>query len=249
MSEGYIKLYRSLIASDFWRLEPFTKAQAWVDLIALTNYKPGKIPIKNGQIIGLSRGQCGYSLKGLAERWRWSRNKVKRFLEYLRDEEENITFEEIENRYIITVINYARFQDALEKPQEKVSKTDTLKGNKGKGFPDSADTKQSPKRTQEKERKEERENKFSLSIEEREILKNYLLQTRKKPIDDIDAYIRKLVDNGDYKVKLEKARQKFERQKQKEVISPPEEPEDPELTEQARARTRERINALKRVTK
>lgn len=71
----------------------------------------------------------------------------------------------------------------------------------------------------------ERDNKLSLSIEEREILKNYLLELnekRKNKIEDIDAYIRKLVENGDCLTKLEKAKKKLERQKAKDVIPPPE---------------------------
>lgn len=69
----------------------------------------------------------------------------------------------------------------------------------------------------------ERDNKLSLSIEEREILKKYLLelnQKRKSKIEDIDAYIRKLVENGDCLTKLDKAKKKLERQKAKENIPP-----------------------------
>ncbi len=67
----------------------------------------------------------------------------------------------------------------------------------------------------------ERDNKLSLSLEEREILKNYLLKTCRKKIDDMDAYIRKLIDNGDASLKLEKAKKRIQRQKEKENVSSP----------------------------
>ena len=62
---------------------------------------------------------------------------------------------------------------------------------------------------------------ISPSLEEREILKKYLIELnekRKNKIEDIDAYIRKLIENGDYLTKLEKAKKKLERQKAKENI-------------------------------
>lgn len=97
----------------------------------------------------------------------------------------------------------------------------------------------------------ERDNKLSLSIEEREILKKYLLelnQKRKNKIEDIDAYIRKLVENGDCLTKLEKAKKKLARQKAKEVIPPPEnfEPDAPEDIEKARAQARAKVTQIRK---
>lgn len=56
---------------------------------------------------------------------------------------------------------------------------------------------------------------ISLSIEERENLKKYLL-AKKKNIQDVDAYIRKLLDNGDITVILERAKKWQEKQQQKQ---------------------------------
>ena len=33
MSKGWIKLHRSMFDNDLWTAEPFTKGQAWIDLI------------------------------------------------------------------------------------------------------------------------------------------------------------------------------------------------------------------------
>lgn len=61
----------------------------------------------------------------------------------------------------------------------------------------------------------ERDNKLSLSIKERDFLKKYLSRKSGR-IENVDAYIRKLIDNGDISLILEKARKYVLRQKQKE---------------------------------
>lgn len=58
--------------------------------------------------------------------------------------------------------------------------------------------------------------KKNLSKNEREILKNYLLnKKRSKPIEDVDAYIALLVKNGDVSYILAKAKKWHEKQEQK----------------------------------
>lgn len=37
--EGWIKLHRKLSDNPLWTCEPFTKGQAWVDLILLANHE------------------------------------------------------------------------------------------------------------------------------------------------------------------------------------------------------------------
>ena len=110
MKSGWIKLYRQLADNDLWLLEPFTKGQAWVDLLLLANHKPALMTIKNGKIISLERGDCGISILGLADRWQWSREKVKRFLNTL-EREKQVSKKEVENRLIIKILNYDVFQD------------------------------------------------------------------------------------------------------------------------------------------
>ena len=76
---GYIAFSRSLFDDDLWLAEPFTRGQAWIDLIKLANYEPGYI-IKRGIRVDLERGDVGWSEVELAARWKWSRGKVRRFL-------------------------------------------------------------------------------------------------------------------------------------------------------------------------
>jgi len=48
----------------------------------LANHKPGWIR-KRGIKVNLNRGDIGYSERELAKRWKWSRNKVRRFMNEL----------------------------------------------------------------------------------------------------------------------------------------------------------------------
>jgi hypothetical protein len=56
-----------------------TRGQAWVDLLMLANHNEGFIRVR-GIRVPLSRGQVGWSEVKLAERWKWSRGKVRRYL-------------------------------------------------------------------------------------------------------------------------------------------------------------------------
>jgi len=110
INQGWAALSRAIRNSEIWQIKPFSKGQAWIDLILLANYKRGYITTKNGQIIEVERGQCGYSIVALAENWGWSRNKVIRFSLYLQDRK-MIQQKVIANHTIITICNYRYYQD------------------------------------------------------------------------------------------------------------------------------------------
>ena len=78
-SQGWIRLHRQIMETPEWLAEPFTRGQAWVDLLLLANHETGFIR-KRGILIAVDSGQVGYSEESLAERWQWSRGKVRRFL-------------------------------------------------------------------------------------------------------------------------------------------------------------------------
>jgi len=78
-SQGWIRLHRQIMETPEWLAEPFTRGQAWVDLLLLANHETGFIR-KRGILIAVDRGQVGYYEESLAERWQWSRGKVRRFL-------------------------------------------------------------------------------------------------------------------------------------------------------------------------
>lgn len=105
---GYIKLFRALAASEMWTKEPFTRGQAWVDLLMLANYAPGHLRVR-GNRIEVSRGQVGWSAEALAKRWMWSRGKVDRFLKELQIEQQ-IEQQKSFLSTVLTITNYDRYQ-------------------------------------------------------------------------------------------------------------------------------------------
>lgn len=108
MNSGFVKLYRSLQDHYLWTSEPFTRGQAWVDLLMLANHKDGQIRVR-GNRIAVRRGQVGWSVKRLAERWKWSRGKTQRFLDELENEQQ---IEQQKNNVtsLISVRNYEQYQ-------------------------------------------------------------------------------------------------------------------------------------------
>ncbi len=62
-----------------------------------------------GNIIEIKRGEIGWSELTMAKRWRWSREKVRRFLSYLQ-ETGKVRQQKTHITTIITIINYDRYQ-------------------------------------------------------------------------------------------------------------------------------------------
>lgn len=62
--------------------EVFTRLQAWIDLLIIANNDESYIYVR-GNKVEIKRGQIGKTQDTLAERWRWSRGKVVRFLDEL----------------------------------------------------------------------------------------------------------------------------------------------------------------------
>ena len=71
---SFFTIDRKLLEDALWLSEPFTKGQAWLDLIGRASYKDGE-KAKRGEIITSERE--------LADRWKWTRKKVRCFLRSL----------------------------------------------------------------------------------------------------------------------------------------------------------------------
>ena len=132
MNEGWIKLHRQIQDNIIWTSEPFSRGQAWVDLLLLANHKRGVLYVR-GNKVEVKRGQVGWSQKKLSERWKWSRGKVQRFLNDLENEHQ---IEQQKNTVtsLIAITNYEEFQDTDSKRtadgQQTEQQTDTNKNEK-----------------------------------------------------------------------------------------------------------------------
>ena len=82
-SKGYIKLHRELQDNPLWKSEPFSKGQAWVDMLLRANHQHNEFIIGN-ELIVVERGQFFTSELKLAEKWKWSRKKVRAYLSLLK---------------------------------------------------------------------------------------------------------------------------------------------------------------------
>lgn len=108
MSEGYFTIERALLEHNIWTEEPFTKGQAWVDLIGRANFKK-KERLYGGRCITIGRGQLITSTRALAKRWQWSEKKVRNFLGALKDAE-MVSTKGTALGTLITVENYTKYQ-------------------------------------------------------------------------------------------------------------------------------------------
>ena len=107
--KGYIKVNRKVMDNWLWFYEPFTRAMAWLDLLLIAQYKDGFFHSKKGRI-DYKRGDCTMSISDLADRWQWSRGKVRNFLDVL-EEQDMIRRQVVKKTYsIITVLNYEKYQ-------------------------------------------------------------------------------------------------------------------------------------------
>lgn len=108
MHRGWVKIHRRVFDNPYWQEKPFTRGQAWVDIIMLANHQEGHIR-KRGVKVKIERGQLGHSQNTLAERWGWSRGKVIRFLSEL-EIAQQIVQQKNNVTSLITVVNYNEYQ-------------------------------------------------------------------------------------------------------------------------------------------
>lgn len=109
---GYFSINRDLINHELWLSESFSRGQAWVDLIGLAQWHESQIRIA-GQKITIKRGQCGWSELKLSQRWKWSRDKTRRFLVELK-RDNRILMEPNTRTTIITICNYDKYQNIVD---------------------------------------------------------------------------------------------------------------------------------------
>jgi hypothetical protein len=171
MDTGWIKLHRKIFENKLWFSEPFTKSQAWIDLFANANHQPNSFWVR-GNEVKLEVGQLGWSELTMAKRWKWSRDKVRRFLSYLTSES-NIRQHKTPITSIITIVNYERYQDTRQQKNIK------------------QDNKQYTNKNDKNDKKEDIESDKSLNTPKNTNIKFFEMVGNKGI--EYDEFIRKLV--------------------------------------------------------
>jgi len=82
--QGWIKIHRKMADNWLWDEKPFTRAQAWIDILLSCNYSESHKAFGN-TVLTCKRGESLYSLNTWAYRWGWNKSKVRRFLNLLQD--------------------------------------------------------------------------------------------------------------------------------------------------------------------
>ena len=106
---GWISLHRQIQDGWLWQDKPFSKGQAWIDLLLLVNHTDSKVFI-DGQLVEVERGQRIISIRQLCDRWGWSNSKVVRFLNVL-ESDEMLSRKSDTKKTVITIANYSKYQD------------------------------------------------------------------------------------------------------------------------------------------
>ena len=126
--EGWIKLHRRIVENPYYFSEPFTRSQAWIDLLIIANHREGFF-FKRGIKVIVKVGEVGYDLDTLSKRWRWSRGKAERFLNEL-EKDNQIVRQKTNITTILSIVNYSKSQTdrkANDKPSSKADGQQTIK--------------------------------------------------------------------------------------------------------------------------
>lgn len=96
MQYGHIKLFRRIQKHKLWKEKPFTRGQAWIDMLMMANYQTGILE---------------HSQRFYAARWGWSRQRVRSFQKYLQNEGMITTHPTTHLTTQIKIQNYKKFHD------------------------------------------------------------------------------------------------------------------------------------------
>ncbi len=110
--EGWVKIHRNILNDPLYFAEPFTRMQAFLDLVLIATRQQVSF-YKRGIKITVERGQIVKSENEFAERWKWSRGKVRRFLDELENGQENghkIVQQKSRLCNCISIVNYDKYQ-------------------------------------------------------------------------------------------------------------------------------------------
>jgi hypothetical protein len=123
LAEGWIKLHRQLQQSDLWNEKPFSRGQAWVDMLLMANHEARNV-LFDGRFIPVDRGSFITSEVKLMDKWGWSKSKVRLFLSQL-EIQQMIVKKTDTKKTSISICNYCVYQDSetTEKPLKDRRKT------------------------------------------------------------------------------------------------------------------------------
>lgn len=120
---GWISIHRKIQEHWIWSEKPFSKGQAWIDLLLMANHKDNKFLLGN-ELVEVERGSFITSEVKLSDRWGWSRSKVRGFLKLL-ESDEMLVRKTDKKKTTLTIVNYNDYQvlKTAEEPQKDRERT------------------------------------------------------------------------------------------------------------------------------
>jgi DNA replication protein DnaD len=194
MKKGYVKLHREITDHWLWNEKPFSKAQAWIDILMMVNHETAKFPLGK-ELVEVERGSCITSILKLSDKWGWSRHKVDDFFTLL-EKEQMLGIKKDNKKTTLTVCNYSIYQS---KEEEKGHQKDIKRTSKGH----QKDTNKNEKN--EKECKRNIYSDYSSNPKLQQTIKEFIemRKQKKKPMTDkaIQMLLNKLgkIEDADEK--------------------------------------------------
>lgn len=112
MQQGWLKIHRKILDNFLWEEKPFSRGQAWIDLLLMANHEDKKVMF-GGKIVEIKRGQKITSIRNLCERWGWSNSKVKYFFQQLKCEK-MLDYKSDTKKTVYIIVNYNDYQEVEE---------------------------------------------------------------------------------------------------------------------------------------
>lgn len=139
MAEGWVKLHRKLMDNDLWKEKPFSRGQAWVDLIMLASHKDKEF-LFDSAYLPIQKGEIITSKRKLGTRWGWSNSKVDKFLDEL-EKVKMLSVKSDTKKSTLKITNYEQYQgfDSIYEVEKTTGKATRKR--------QSSDTQATPKRT------------------------------------------------------------------------------------------------------
>lgn len=239
-NKGWISLHRKFLDWEWY--DDANTMRLFIHLLLCANHQN-----KKWRGVLIQRGQLITSLSKLADSLKLSKMQIRNSLTKLKTTHE-ITHQTTNEYSIISIKNYNSYQDDNtqttheQHAEEHTSNTRATTNNNDNNSTINVSINNSLSAKNEN---------VKITKEEREILKSY---SKKEGAKNINAYIRKLIDNGDYLNILEEEKKKAAKRKAKQTLlveqkTKEQEIQEPELTEEERQKALERAREIAGINK
>lgn len=238
--KGWISLYRKF--TDWEWYDDANVMRLFIHLLLCANHKDSKwrgVLIRRGQLI-TSQPKLANSLKLSIMQIRNSLTKLKSTGE--------ITVKSTSEYSIISIKNYDMYQENNRRDNAQTS-PEQQSGNRQATTNNNDNNISSINSTSINKSLSAKNEKPKITKEEREILKSY---SKKEGAKNINAYVRKLIDTGDYLNILEEEKEKAEKKRAERarfLIEKEKQEQEPELTQEERQAALEKARELAGINK